>query len=178
VTLSIDRAIEVLTRTPPTLRSLLGGLGPHWTDRPYGEGTWSAHDVVSHLINAERTDWIPRAHHILAYGTTRPVEPFDREGYLAEGRVLPVSRLLDEFEFLRTGSVAALRALSLGAESLDRQGLHPALGPVTLRNLIATWAVHDLNHIAQIAKALAHQCKTEVGPWEAYLSILAPPNPR
>lgn len=176
--LSIARTREVLSRTPATLRAFLSGLGPEWVERPYGPGTWAARDVVAHLIHAERTDWIPRARHILEHGESRPFEPFDRNGYLAEARDKPLNLLLDEFQTLRAGALTDLDRLERSDAVLGRTGRHPALGPVTLGNLLATWAVHDLNHLAQIAKAMAYQYQTEVGPWKAYLSILAPPNPR
>ena len=175
---SRERTREILSRTPATLRALLLGLGPEWAAQGYGADTWAARDVLAHLIHAERTDWIPRARVILEHGNARPFEPFDRNGYIAEARGKPLGVLLDEFEACRGASLKDLDGFGLTDAHLDRPGRHPALGPVTLRNLLATWAVHDLNDLAQSAKAMAHQYRTEVGPWEADLSILAPPNPR
>jgi hypothetical protein len=176
--LTLSRCREILTRTPAVLRALLSGLGDHWTTPNYGEGTWSAHDIVAHLINCERTDWIPRVRSILEGPSDRTFPPFDRQGYLAEARTKPLSALLDEFEHCRRETLAALDSFQLTEADLGKQGLHPALGPATLRNLLATWTVHDLNHISQICKAMAYQYKEQVGPWQAYLSILSPPSPR
>lgn len=173
-----NQARAILARTPAVLRALLAGLAPDWTHRPYGPGTWSAFQVLGHLIHGERTDWIPRARIILECGQSRPFDPFDRNGHEPEIRGKSLAQLLDEFERARAESLAALDGLALTPELLDRRGTHPALGTVTLRNLLATWAVHDLNHTAQVCKAMAHQARADVGPWEAYLSILAPPAPR
>lgn len=168
----------ILARTPAVVRSLLDGVDPAWVRVPYGPGTWSAHEVVAHLIFGERTDWIPRARHILAFGSTRPFDPFDRAGHSALARDHTTPQLLDLFQRERAASLAALDELRLAPDDLAKSGRHPALGDVTLGNLLATWAVHDLNHIAQVCKAMAYQAKTSVGPWETYLSILAPPSPR
>jgi uncharacterized damage-inducible protein DinB len=176
--LSFARTREVLERTPLVLTALLGGISEDWASHPYGEGTWSAHDVLAHLIHGERTDWIPRARIILEHGAAKPFEPFDRQGYVAEAREKPLDTLLAEFARCREESLAALDRLALTESLLDTPGMHPKLGPVTLRNLLSTWVVHDLNHVAQISKALAFQYSTEVGPWRQYLSILAPPSPR
>jgi len=174
---TLDEAHLVLSRTPGVLRALVQGLGDAWTRENYGPGTWSAVEVVAHLIHAERTDWIPRARWVLEHGPARPFEPFDRNGHAPlMGRSL--DELLDLFERERATSLAELHRLVTSEAELDREGMHPALGRVTLRNLLATWVVHDLNHIAQMCKAMAHQYKGEVGLWEAYLSVLAPPNPR
>lgn len=173
----LDTALTVLSRTPRVVRALLEGLPDAWTTPAYGPGTWSAKEIVAHLIFGERTDWIPRARVILQHGPARPFDPFDRAGHwdiLAK----PLAELLTLFETERAASLSALRSLNLAEADLDRAGLHPALGPATLSNLLAAWVVHDLNHIAQICKAMAHQYKDAVGPWQAYLSILAPPNPR
>lgn len=175
---SLDIIRPILDRTPATLRTLLAGLDEAWTHRPYGPGTWSAHEVVAHLIFGERTDWIPRARHILAHGDARPVDPFDRAGHADLARDHSTADLLDLFERERAASLAALDAMRLTPADLARPGRHPALGRVTLGNLLATWAVHDLNHVAQACKAMAWQRQQDVGPWEKYLSILAPPNPR
>lgn len=173
---------RLLARTPGVLRAMLHDAPGALTDAPYGPGTWSAREVVAHLIFGERTDWIPRARHILAHGDAQgkgaAFEAFDRAGHkpLMEGR--STADLVELFARERDGSLAALRAMNLSPADLARRGVHPSLGPVTLGNLIATWAVHDLNHIAQICKAMAYQFKGEVGAWEAYLSVLAPPSPR
>lgn len=180
---SLSEAVPVLERTPRTVRALLQFLPEAWTHRNYGSNpdgsaTWSAHEIVAHLIFADQTDWLPRARHILELGDARPFEPFDRHGHKALMQGKPLHRLLDEFERGRSESLDGLRALKLSDEDLVRAGKHPALGAVTLGNLLAMWVVHDLNHIAQMSKAMAYQYKSEVGPWEAYASILALPAPR
>lgn len=168
----------IIARTPAVVRSLLDGMDAEWVRAPYGPGTWSAHEVVAHLIFGERTDWIPRARHILAFGSTRPFDPFDRAGHSALARDHTTPQLLDIFERERLASLAALDEMGLTDSDMARPGRHPALGDVTLGHLLTTWAVHDLNHIAQVCKAMAYQAKASVGPWETYLSILAPPSPR
>jgi uncharacterized damage-inducible protein DinB len=165
-------AIAVLERTPLALRAMLEGLPESWTRATEGEGTWSPFDVVGHLIHGERTDWIPRARHILA-GEGRPFDRFDREAQLAENRNATLRDLLDRFEAARRESLAALRGLKLTPEDLERTGTHPELGPVTLGQLLATWTVHDLDHIGQIARTMAKVYGAAVGPWKAYLSILS-----
>lgn len=174
----VARVVEVLERTPQVLRTILDGLNPNWTERDYGPGTWSPKEVIAHLVFNERTDWIPRLRIILKHGAAEPFEPFDRSGHkdLLDRHALP--ELLAVFEQERRQSLAALRGLDLTDADLLRRGRHPALGPVTLANLLAAWTVHDLNHIAQICKGMAYQMRPGVGPWEAYLSILALPNPR
>lgn len=180
---SFSEAVPILERTPRVVRSMLQFLPESWTHRNYGSNsdgsaTWAAHEIVAHLIFADQTDWLPRAKHILEFGDGRPFEPFDRHGHkpLMQGK--PLHRMLDEFESVRRESLDGLRTLKLADDDLARTGKHPALGAVTLGNLLAMWVVHDLNHIAQICKAMAYQYKSEVGPWEAYASILAPPAPR
>ena len=136
-----------------------------------GEGTWSPYDVIGHLIHGERTDWVPRSRHILA-GETRPFEPFDRTAQLTESQGKSLGELLATFADLRRENVAALRAMSLTGDDLARCGLHPELGEVTLGQLLATWVVHDLDHVSQVARPMAKAYKEATGPWTAYLSIL------
>lgn len=175
---TLTDALELLGRTPRTLRAMLDGLDERWTHANYGPGTWSPHQIVGHLIYAEIADWIPRARHILEHGDRTPFDPFDRNGHepLIQGRSM--SSLLDEFATRRAESLGALRAMNLTEADFDRRGTHPALGAATLRNLLATWVAHDFNHIHQVCKAMAFQYREEAGPWEAYLSIMAPPAPR
>lgn len=175
--MDLDRTIATLERTPRVLRVLLADAPAELVDRPYGPGTWTAREVVAHLIFGEQTDWMPRLEHILAHGESSPFCSFDRAGHKhLLGRSL--AELLDSFEAHRRDSLAALRARNLSAADLARRGRHPALGTVTVAQLLATWVVHDLNHVAQVCKAMAFQLKCDVGPWEQYLSILAPPRPR
>lgn len=175
---SLNDAMALLERTPRTLRAMLADLPERWTHANYGPDTWSPFQIVGHLIYGEMTDWIPRARRILEHGERKAFDPFDRAGHepLIKGRTM--ASLLDEFETRRAGSLAAMSALKLTEADLDRVGLHPALGPATLRNLLAAWVVHDFNHIHQIAKAMAFQYGPEAGPWQAYLSILSAPAPR
>jgi hypothetical protein len=175
---AIDGTGQILARTPLVLRTLVEGLPDGLVRANYGPGTWSPHEVIGHLIHGEKTDWMPRARLILEEGEAVAFEPFDRDGHTGLCREKTTTELLDLFELLRTANLAELRPMSLKQTDLARRGLHPALGPVTLSQLLATWVVHDLNHIAQICKGIAYQHRTEVGPWEAYLSILGPPSPR
>jgi hypothetical protein len=168
----MEEAVAILARTPATLDALLRGLPDGWTAANEGGDTWSPFDVIGHLIHGERTDWVPRARIILEHGEARAFEKFDRLAQFAEsdGRTLPI--LLDEFASLRQESLRQLAALGLTVEDLDRRGRHPAFGVVTLRQLLATWVAHDLDHIMQISRVLARQYSEEVGPWRAYLRII------
>jgi hypothetical protein len=171
--LSIDEAIAILERTPATLDALLRGLPDPWIAGNEGEQTWSPFDVVGHLIHGERTDWIPRARIILQEGEERAFDKFDRLAQFAVSKNRPLSALLDEFASLRRQNLKELGALKLTANDLDRRGRHPELGVVTLRQLLATWVAHDLDHVSQIARVLAKQYADEVGPWRAYLRIIS-----
>jgi hypothetical protein len=169
----LDQSIEILSRTPQTLRALLDGLSEPWIRATEGEGTWSAFDVVGHLIHGERTDWIGRARIILDEGESRVFEPFDRFAQEQESQGKSLEQLLDEFQSLRADNVRTLESWKLTDEDLDRVGRHPELGRVTLRQLLSTWVAHDLGHIAQVVRAMARQYDGQVGPWKAYLRILA-----
>lgn len=168
----LDDTVAVLQRTPGVLDALLRDLPESWTRVTEGSGTWSPYDVVGHLNHGERTDWIPRIAILLEHGVERPFDPFDREGQFKEGQGNTMEQRLDEFRRLRGESLASLRALQLTAEHLDLEGMHPALGRVTLRQLLATWAAHDLSHLVQIGRTMAKRNQTEVGPWAEYLSVL------
>src|SRR6202171_3789687 len=169
---NLHHTIALLTRTPAALNALLRDLPETWTLRNEGENTWSAFDVVAHLIHGERTDWMPRAGMVLKFGETRAVEPFDREGHVRETQGKSLRQLLDEFSRLRSENLGELRALNLRPADLERRGRHPALGVVTLSELLATWAVHDLTHLHQISRVMAHQYREAVGPWSAYTGVL------
>jgi hypothetical protein len=143
-----------------------------WTIRNEGESTWSAFDVLAHLIYGERTDWMPRARMILQAGETQTFEPFDRLGHVQESQGKSMDQLLDEFSRLRAKNLDELRALNLRREDLEMSGRHPALGVVTLSQLLATWAVHDLSHLHQISRVMAHQYRQAAGPWNKYLGVL------
>ena len=166
----LDECVSVLERMPMTLDVLLRGLPEPWTAATEGPGTWSPHTVVGHLIHAERVDWMPRVEIILTHGPNRPFEPFDRLPNLDLGKSLPM--LLDEFRACRTQNLARLQALNLRPGQLLLQGSHPALGMVTLRQLLATWTAHDLGHLLQISRTMAKRFKPEVGPWAEYLSVM------
>jgi hypothetical protein len=168
----LDLSIEVLARTPVTLRSMLGGLADSWTRGTEGPETFSPFDVVGHLIDGEETDWMPRARIILARGQSLRFEPYDRFRHRARNAGRSLERLLDEFAELRAGNLALLRSWHLTAAELDLPGEHPSLGPVTLRQLLAAWVVHDLGHIAQAVRVMAKQYYGEVGPWVPYLPVL------
>ena len=167
----LDRTTALLARTPAALDALLRGLPEDWTHRGEGPGTWTVFDIVGHLIHGERTDWMPRVKMILQFGETRAFEPFDR---LAQQRdnARPLPERLDLFARLRRENLHELGALNLQPSDLERHGRHPALGVVTLTQLISTWAVHDLTHLHQISRVMAHQYRDDVGPWSAYLGVL------
>lgn len=168
---SLDDAVAILERTPAALRAMLEGLSETWVRATEGEGTWSPYDVIGHLIHGERTDWMPRARHILA-GETRPFDSFDRMGQVRESRGQSLAELLATFSQLRRENVAALLTMNLTKDDLGREGQHPELGKVTLGELIATWVVHDLDHVTQVARTMAKVYTQATGPWSAYLSIL------
>jgi hypothetical protein len=167
-------AIALLERTPTTLQALLRGLPSEWTDATEGPDTWSAYDVVGHLIHGERTDWIPRARIILEQGASRRFEPFDRFAQLRESTGKPLDELLDEFERLRAENLATLREWGLTDARLSLEGEHPTFGAVTLRQLLSTWTAHDVSHLAQIARVMTKQYRAAVGPWRAFLPIMGP----
>jgi len=170
----LAEAIAVLTRTPATLNALLRGLPSLWVRCNEGQDSGTAFDIVGHLIVGERTDWIPRVRILLDYGEARAFDPFDRFAQLKQShdKSLGIERLLDDFARLREENLATLHALNLQPEDLKRQGRHPALGVVTLSELLATWAVHDLTHVHQLSRVMAHQYREAVGPWIAYLGVL------
>ena len=163
-----------LERTPGALDALLRGLPAAWTDFRDAPDAWSARQIVGHLVHGERDDWIPRMALILEHGDARPFEPFDREGHLVESRERDLPWLLDEFARLRAASLERLRGWALTPEELALPGRHPALGAVTLGQLLATWVVHDLGHLRQVARTLARRHADDVGAWRAYLPVLGP----
>jgi len=168
----LNHAIAVLERTPATLRSLLHGLPPAWTDATEGPDTWSPHVVVGHLIHGERTDWIPRARIILAQGPDRRFTPYDRFAQFRESEGTSLPDLLDEFAQLRAENLSNLKSWQLTDAQLALEGQHPAFGSVTLRQLLATWVAHDLGHVVQVSRVMAKQYRDAIGPWTAYLSVM------
>ena len=169
---NLTEAIAVLSRTPAARDALLRGLPDIWMCGNEGKDTWSAFDIVGHLIVGERTDWMPRARIILENGEARAFDPFDRWAQAKESQGKSLQQLLDEFARLRSENLASLQSLNLQPEDWTRRGRHPELGVVTLPQLLATWAVHDLTHVHQLARVMAHQYRDAVGPWSAYLGVL------
>jgi len=169
---NLQDTISLLARTPAALNALLRDLSETWTLRNEGGETWSAFDIVGHLIHGERTDWMPRARMILQFGEARTFEPFDRWGQERESKGKSLAQLLDEFGRLRSENLNELRGLNLRPQDLEKRGRHPALGVVTLSQLLATWAAHDLTHLHQISRVMAHQYREAVGPWTKFLGVL------
>jgi hypothetical protein len=168
----LAHAVEVLERTPAAFRALLGGLSDAWTTPNEGPDTFSAFDNLGHVVHGERTDWIPRARIILEHGRSRPFDPFDRFAQAHESRGKRVGDLLDELDRLRAANLDTLRAWRLTERELALEGEHPALGRVTLSQLLASWVVHDLGHLAQTSRVMAKQYRDAIGPWRAYLPIV------
>ncbi|HEX6208209.1 MAG TPA: DinB family protein [Actinomycetota bacterium] len=171
---SVQEAREILARTPGVLERLLNEASSGWTHEA-PPGAWTPAKILTHLIHGEKTDWVPRVQIILEEGESRPFEPFDREGGADEaGR--PVEKLLAELAELRERNLAYLDGLELDEEALARQGTHPELGTVTLEQLIATWAVHDLGHVGHVVEVMSKRYRETVGPWRAYLPFLDRPD--
>lgn len=171
-TFAIDDAVALLSRTPATLDVLLRGLPAAWIAANEGPDTWTPFDVIGHLIHADRTNWLPRARLILEHGETQPFTDFDRFAQRAASAGRTLSELLDEFAAVRGACLGGLAALDLTAGDLDRCGRHPALGAVTLRQLLASWVTHDLDHVVQVTRVLARQYTDAVGPWREYLRVV------
>ncbi len=169
---TLKKSIEILERTPDVLNIMLQNISVEWTANNEGEQTWSAYDIIGHLIHGESTDWIPRAKIMLSEKPDKKFEPFDRLAQFDESKGKSLTQLLDEFKALREKNIQYLRSKELTDKDLEKKGIHPAFGEVTLSQLFSTWVVHDLNHIAQISRVMAKQYKEEVGPWIEYLGIL------
>lgn len=169
---SIDKSIEILDGTPKALQAMLLNISDDWTLNNEGGDSWSAYDVVGHLLYCEKADWILRAEIILSDKPNVKWEPFDRYAHFEESKGKSLKQLLIEFKKLRRRNVNRLKLKKLGDLDLQKIGLHPAFGEVTLSQLLSAWVVHDLNHIAQISRVMANQYKNEVGPWVNYLRIL------
>lgn len=172
MTHNLDHTFALLERTPGALDELLRGLPAEWTDANEGGASWSPREIIAHLSHAERTDWMPRVKHLLAHGESQPFPPFDREGQRNTMQGKTLAELLEEFAALRAASLDELRALAPSEGDLERRGVHPALGPVALKQLLATWAAHDLTHLHQIVRVMAHQYREAVGPWSQYLGVM------
>lgn len=169
---SLEHSLQILEATPATLSSLLRHLSPEWTTANEGPETWSAYDVIGHLIHGEKTDWLARAEIILSNAPERAFKPFDRFAQFEESKGKTLHELLDDFKNIRKESIARLRSLHIEPEDLTRTAIHPTFGEVTLSQLLSTWVVHDLDHISQISRVMAKQYTEAVGPWIAFLKIL------
>ena len=168
----LSEALDVLERTPATLRVFLDDVGKRWEQGTEGPETFSPFDNVGHLVDGEETDWMVRARIILAQGSNRRFEPYDRFRHKKRSAGKTLDSLLKEFAQLRAENLNTLRSWTLTETQLDLRGEHPSLGPVTLRQLLAAWVVHDLGHIAQVSRVMAKQYRAEVGPWVQYLPVL------
>ena len=169
---SVEKSLEILTRTPKVLRDLLDGLSDDWTMDNEGPDTWSAFDIMGHLIHGEKTDWTPRLQIILSELENKAFEPFDRFAQFENSKGKSLSDLLNEFEVLRKLNIDLLKSKQITSLDLVKTGIHPAFGAVTLAQLLSTWTVHDLNHLAQISRVMSKQYLHAVGPWKEYLGIL------
>lgn len=169
---TLEKSMEILERTPDVLNTMLQNISPEWTSNNEGGHTWSAYDIIGHLIYGERTDWIPRAEIILSEKYHKKFEPYNRVAQFEESKGKSLTQLLKEFKTLRKKNIDYLRSKKLTDKNLEEKGIHPTFGEVTLSQLLSTWVVHDLNHISQISRVMAKQYKAEVGPWIEYLRIL------
>jgi uncharacterized damage-inducible protein DinB len=168
----VEESIAILDRAPAVLDVLLRGLPDSWVRATEGPGTWSPYDVLGHLNHGERSDWMTRLAIMLEFGPERTFDPFDRDAQFRQTENKPLDQLLDEFKTLRAANVDRLRQLDLQSAQLELQGSHPALGRVTVRQLLATWTAHDLDHIVQISRTMAKRYRQDVGPWAEYLSVM------
>lgn len=169
---SLEKSYEILERTPAVFKTLLTGLNDDWITNNEGPETFSSYDVVGHLIHGEKTDWRDRATMILEHGVSKTFVPYDRFAQYKESKGKTLKQLLNEFEELRKENMKWFRSLNLSEADLDKQGMHPVLGQVTLRQLLSTWVIHDLTHIAQATRVMAKQYKGEMGPWVGFFRIM------
>jgi uncharacterized damage-inducible protein DinB len=172
VNFSLEKSIQILERTPEVLHLMLSNLSDDWTTKNESEGTWSVYDIIGHLIHGEKTDWMPRAEIILSENADKNFRPFDRFAQFEESKGQSLTQLLEEFKNLRKKNIDELRSKKITEQKFALTGIHPAFGEVSLSQLLSTWVVHDLNHIAQISRVMAKQYKAAVGPWVEYLGIL------
>ena len=169
---TLEKSIQILERTPNVLDAMLQNISADWTLHNEGGESWSVYDIIGHLIHGEKTDWIPRGKIILSEKSDKKFEKYDRFAQFEESKGKSFSQLLNEFKILREKNIEILRSLNITDKNLQAKGIHPAFGEVTLSQLLSTWVVHDLNHIAQISRVIAKQYKLDVGPWTEYLKIL------
>ncbi len=168
----LHKSIEILERTPFVIEAMIKGISDEWTKSNEGPETWSVYDIVGHLVHGEKTDWLTRMEIILSENANKKFIPFDRFAQVKESRGKSLSMLIEEFKTLRKKNIVKLRLKRIDSTELLKRGIHPEFGKVTLKQLLSTWVVHDLNHIAQISRVMAKQYKPEVGPWVEYLPIL------
>jgi hypothetical protein len=169
---SQEKSLQIMGKTPLVLKTLLTGLHNEWVMNNEGPETFSPYDVVGHLVHGEKTDWPARVKRILEFETAKPFDSFERFAMFEESKGKTMDQLLDEFEIIRNENITWFKSLQLTENDLDKKGMHPKFGEVTLRNLLATWVVHDLTHIAQITRVMAKQYKAEIGPWAEFFRIL------
>ena len=172
MTFEIEKAIEILERTPLAIETLLKGISEEWLKNNEGENTWSPYSIVGHLIHGEKTDWIPRARILLSDSENKTFIPFNRFAQNNENQETPIEELLEEFKERRSENLKELKSLQINNSKLKEKGIHPELGEVNLKELLSTWVVHDLGHISQISRVMAKQYKNEIGVWKEYLGIL------
>lgn len=169
---NLDATVALLSRTPAALDALLRGLPEEWTERDEGQGTWTVRGIMGHLLHGERTDWMPRARMILEFGEGRTFERFDRTAQDRGGSATSIETLLEEFAAARAGNLEELRGMGLSEADLRKTGVHPVFGRVTLSELLATWAAHDMTHLHQISRVMAVQYREAAGPWVAFLGVM------
>ena len=169
---NLTQALEILERTPAVLNALLTGLSDDWLMNNEGPETFSPYDVVGHMLHGETTDWTERIKRILEHGNTKAFDIFDRFAMYEESKGKSMQQLLQEFENLRKNNIAWFKSLKLTEADLDKKGMHSVLGEVSLRNLLSTWVIHDLTHMAQITRVMAKQYKEEMGPWLEFFRIM------
>ena len=169
---NLENTVALLARTPSALSALLRDLPDGWIFTNEGDGTWTVYDVIGHLVHTERGNWLPRAQLILNSGESKAFQPLDRWAAARGGRSAPLSQLLDDFAGLRSKNLEEIRAWNLQPDDLNRRGIHPNLGPVTLSELLSTWAAHDITHLHQISRILAHQYRAAVGPFCRFLGVM------
>ena len=168
----LEKNIEIIERTPHVLEAMLSGISDYWIMREEAPGKWSVYDVIGHFIHGEKTDWIPRMEIILSDREDKTFEPFDRFAQFEDSKGKSFIQLLDEFKALRSKNVALLKSRNFTVGDYSKEGIHPEFGTVTLAQLLSTWAVHDLAHLAQITRIMAKQHKTDVGPWSNYIGLI------
>jgi hypothetical protein len=169
---NLNKSIEILSRTPFVLKSLLENLSEDWTKNNEGGDSWSPYDIIGHFIHGEKTDWIARAKIILNDGGNKNFEPYDRFAQFKESKGKSLHELLNEFSTLREENIKTLKSFNIDDEKLGLEGIHPKFGNVTLKQLLSTWVIHDLTHIAQISRVMAKQYKEEMGPWVEYFRLI------